>query len=48
MNCETLFYTGVGILGVAIVLGIVFLTVHLVSGKHLKKQLESEYGKRRH
>ena len=48
MNCETLFYTGIGILGVAVVFGIVLLTLHLISGNHLKKQLENEYGKRRH
>ena len=45
MNCETLFYTGVGILCAAAILGIVLLTIHLISGKHLKKQLENEYGK---
>ena len=48
MNCETLFYTGVGILCAAAILGIVLLTIYLISGKHLKKQLENEYGKRRH
>lgn len=46
--CETLFYLGIGILCAAAVIGIVLLTVHLVSGKHLKQQLEKEYGKRRH
>lgn len=40
-----LFYTGLVLMAVSAVLGVVLLAVFLVTGRKLKGTLEEEYGK---
>ena len=45
---ELLFYGGIGIMILAAAGGITAAVLLMVSGKNLKKQLDQEFGKKRH
>ena len=45
---ELLFYSGIGLMALAVAIGLVSLIILRISGKQLKQKLEKEYGKKRH
>lgn len=45
---EILFYSGIGIMLLSILIGGIGSIIFLRSGKKIKEQLEEEYGKPRH
>ena len=45
---EALFHAGVGVLCGAGILAVLSAVVFAITGKRLRKQLDAEYGKKRH
>ncbi len=45
---ELLFYGGISAMGAAIILAVASIIIFRSGGKRLNKQLEAEFGKRRH
>lgn len=44
---EVLFYSGVALMGLAVVAAVIALAAFFASGRRLQKKLEEEYGKRK-
>lgn len=45
---DTLFHVGVAVLCASGAVGVLSVVIFSVTGRRLKKQLEAEYGKKRH
>ena len=45
---ELLFYSGIGLMGLSVAIGLAAFIILRISGKRLKRKLETEYGKKRH
>lgn len=48
MSGEQLFYAGIVLMAVAIAAGIVAVILLRITGKHIKQQLDDEFGKKSH
>ncbi len=47
-SSELLFYGGIALMAVTIIIGAAVFVILRISGKRLKTRLEAEYGKKRH
>ncbi len=44
-NSELLFYGGILVMGIAVIIMLISLVIFHITGRRIKKRLEEEYGK---
>lgn len=47
ITAEILFYGGIGVMALSLVMAVVAIVVLCLTGRHLRTRLSREYGKRR-